>query len=103
VFTESACPPTDPPTYDNFGRPFMETYCTTCHDAAKTGALRERAPLGVDFETRAQLRLWTANIDKQAAFGPAAANTAMPPEGRPAPTDAERTRLGEYIACEVAQ
>lgn len=103
VFTESVCPPADPPTYDNFGQAFMATYCTTCHDSAKPAGARGNAPLGTDFETRAKLRLWTANIDKKAAFGPAAENTAMPPAGHPAPSDAERTRLGEYIACEVAQ
>jgi uncharacterized membrane protein len=103
VFTESVCPPSDPPTYDSFGATFMELYCTKCHDSAKTGSLRYGAPLGVDLETRALVRQWTANVDKQAAFGPAAENLAMPPTGHPMPTDDQRRRLGAYIACEVAQ
>jgi uncharacterized membrane protein len=103
VSTQSVCPPTDPPTYDNFGKTFMETYCTKCHDAAKPMGMRGDAPLGTDFDTRARLRLWTSNIDKQAAIGPAAENREMPPEGNAAPSDTERRRLGEYIACEVGQ
>ncbi len=103
VFTQSVCPTVDPPTYDSFGRTFMERYCTECHDSAKTGALRQDAPATIDFETLALLRMWTSPIDKQAAFGPAAENTNMPPAGNPQPTADERRRLGELIACEVAK
>ena len=103
VFTQSVCPPADPPTYDSFGRTFMESYCTKCHDSAKTGVLREDAPPTIDFDSLVLLRMWTSQIDKQAAIGPAASNRRMPPSGNPAPSDAERRRLGEYIACEVAR
>ncbi len=103
VFTESMCPTTDPPTYANFGQQFMESFCTECHDAAKSGALRQDAPPTIDFDTLANLRMWTSQIDKQAAFGPAAMNRLMPPSGNPLPTDANRVRLGEFIACEVAR
>ena len=89
TFTQSVCPPTDGPTYAAFGQPFMESYCTGCHDSAKTGAMREDAPLTIDFETLALLRMWTSQIDKQAAFGPAAMNRLMPPEGNPMPSDDE--------------
>jgi uncharacterized membrane protein len=81
----------------------MESYCTACHDAAKTGALRQDAPATIDFDTLPLLRMWTSQIDKQAAFGPAATNRQMPPDGNPEPTDAERRRLGEFIACEVGR
>ena len=101
--TQSVCPPTDPPTYDNFGRTFMESYCTECHDSAKTGEMRQDAPATIDFDTLASLRMWTSQIDKQAAFGPKGMNDLMPPEGNPAPSDDERRRLGEFIACEVAK
>jgi len=103
TFTESVCPPTDPPTYASFGQTFMEAYCTECHDSAKTGVMRQDAPPTIDFETLAQLRMWTSQIDKQAAFGPAGMNRLMPPDGNPKPTDDERRRLGEFIACEVAR
>jgi uncharacterized membrane protein len=97
------CPPTDPPTYTSFGQTFMEMYCTECHDAAKTGAMRQDAPPTIDFDTLANLRMWTSQIDKQAAFGPAAMNKLMPPSGNPLPSDADRVRLGEFIACEIAK
>ncbi len=46
----------------------------------------------------------TSRIDKNAAFGPAAHNRLMPPADQPAqPTDEERVRLGEYIACEIGR
>lgn len=103
VFTESLCPTTDPPTYAGFGMAFMESYCVSCHDAAKTGAMREDAPVTIDFDTLANLRMWTSQIDKQAAIGPAATNRLMPPGDHPTPTDDERRRLGEFIACEVGR
>ncbi len=102
VFTQSVCPPVDPPTYASFGMQLVERYCTSCHDSAKTGTQRGGAPLTIDFDTLSLLRMWTSQIDKQAAFGPAAENQLMPPAGKPAPTDDERRILGEYIACEVA-
>jgi hypothetical protein len=103
TFTESVCPPIDPPTYSNFGQTFMEAYCTECHDSAKTGVMRQDAPLTIDFDSLALLRMWTSQVDKQAAFGPAAMNRLMPPEGNPNPSDADRLRLGEFVACEVAR
>ena len=103
MFTESVCPTTDPPTYASFGQTFMEAYCTECHDSAKTGGMRQDAPATIDFDSLALLRMWTSQIDKQAAFGPASMNRLMPPDGNPKPTDDERRRLGEFIACEVAR
>lgn len=103
VFTQSVCPPTDPPTYASFGQTFMESFCTECHDAAKTGTMRQDAPPTIDFDTLANLRMWTSQIDKQAAIGPAGMNRLMPPAGNPLPTDDQRHRLGEFIACEIAK
>ena len=103
VFTQSVCPTTDPPTYANFGQQFMESFCTECHDAAKTGVMRQDAPPTIDFDTLANLRMWTSQIDKQAAIGPAGTNRLMPPSGNPTPTDDQRRRLGEFIACEIAK
>ncbi|MEJ7597458.1 MAG: hypothetical protein WKG01_06070 [Kofleriaceae bacterium] len=100
--TQSACPPVDPPTYTSFGEPFMTRYCIACHAQTRTGDAREGAPPTIDFDTQSLLRQHTSRIDKQAAFGPAAQNRLMPPgDFDPTPTDEERTRLGEYIACEV--
>jgi uncharacterized membrane protein len=101
--TGSTCPPTDKPDYASFGMMFFQTYCLDCHSQSKMGDARNDAPITIDFDTRSLVRENTSNIDKQAAWGPSAMNTIMPPEGEPQPTDAERIRLGEYIACEVGR
>jgi uncharacterized membrane protein len=100
--THSVCPPTDPPTYASFGQGFFMTYCLACHSETLTGSARMGAPVTIDFDTRSLVRMSTSNIDKQAAWGPDAQNSIMPPDDHPQPSDADRTRLGEYIACEVA-
>lgn len=101
--TGSTCPPTDPPDYAGFGATFFSTYCLDCHSQTKTGDARNDAPVAIDFDTRSLVRENTSNIDKQAAWGPTAHNVIMPPDGEPKPTDAERIRLGEYIACEIGR
>lgn len=102
--TGSTCPPTDPPTYANFGQGFMQTYCLACHSQVVFGADRQGAPVTIDFDTRTLVRENTSRIDKQAAFGPAAKNRLMPQDGHdPVPSDEERIRLGQYIACEIGR
>jgi len=102
--TGSTCPPTDPPTYASFGQGFMTTYCLGCHSQTKLGDERQGAPVTIDFDTRSLVRENTSDIDKQAAFGPNAHNRLMPLVGAdPMPTDDERLRLGEYIACEIGR
>jgi uncharacterized membrane protein len=102
--TGSTCPPADPPTCANFGQTFFTTYCLDCHSQAKVGADRQGAPVTIDFDTRSLVRENTSRIDKQAAFGPTARNRLMPEDGHdPVPSDDERTRLGEYIACEIGR
>jgi uncharacterized membrane protein len=104
VLTGSSCPDVDPPTYANFGQQFMTAYCIDCHSENRSGDDREGAPPTIDFDSQSLLRQHTSRIDKQAASGPLAQNRLMPPSGGgPKPSDAERERLGEYIACEVAR
>ena len=101
--TQSACP-TDVamrPTYAGFGSAFFMTYCLECHSTGKTGADRNGAPATIDFDTLALVRDNTSDIDKQAAFGPQARNTIMPPDGHPKPSNADRTQLGLFVACLV--
>lgn len=90
---ERPCPPDSTLTAEDFGGPFMLTYCTGCHHASLPEGERAGAPLGVDFETltkiRAQAdRIWARSGDQ---------NATMPPIG-PAPAD-ERAKLGEWLAC----
>jgi uncharacterized membrane protein len=85
-------------SYESFGRAFVATYCSRCHSASVKGSARQGAPADHDFETVEQIRKFAAEIDRGAAAGPAAANTRMP-VGMPAPTDDERRKLGEWLAC----
>ncbi|HEY5923577.1 MAG TPA: hypothetical protein VIV11_17975 [Kofleriaceae bacterium] len=98
----AVCPPdsASQPTYENFGREFMETYCTGCHSAAAPN--RYGAPGDQNYDTEADVRLHATDIDAHAAAGPSSTNTAMPELAGPvrtAPTQAERERLGQFLAC----
>ncbi len=84
----STCPTTSTLTYDNFGRQFFASYCDRCHAAGERPSL----------STLAEIRAQSTAIDVESAAGPNAVNTAMPESGT-APTEAERRRLGEWLAC----
>jgi uncharacterized membrane protein len=97
--TGATCPTTGSTlNYQNFGQGFMTAYCTRCHSSALTGASRQSAPSGLDFDTVNGVRANRDLIDLHAAAGPDAVNSAMPPSA-PTPTDADRRRLGEWLAC----
>lgn len=112
--TEAVCPNPNPNplTWDNFGQKFMTDYCTWCHASTLSHAQRNGAPLYHDFDTLMGVLEVTQHIDEYAGSGPAAHNTAMPssqcpsvPGGPldrdcPTPSDAERTNLSIWLACE---
>lgn len=52
-----------PPTWAHDIRPLLERTCVSCHDSRKTGAARQGAPLGHDFDsyTGALRLLWHSN------------------------------------------
>jgi hypothetical protein len=87
--TGSTCPTGSTLTYANFGQAFMESHCLACHSA--TG------PKSPKFDTIAEIRATSADIDRAAAAGPKAVNTYMP-EGASV-DEAERRKLGEWLAC----
>lgn len=113
--TQTVCPTPDPETltWDNFGQKFMTDYCTWCHASTLTHSERNGAPLFHDFDTLIGVLEVADHIDEYAGSGPAAHNSAMPtpqcpsvPGGAldrdcPTPSDAERTNLSMWIACEV--
>lgn len=98
--TDSTCPTETPPTWDNFGKGFVEAYCQRCHSSSRQGESRYTAPDDVNFDSVEQVRAHLDDIDSLAAFGPAARNVVMPPTGS-RPTAEERTRLGQWLACEA--
>lgn len=96
--TQAACAPGSTLTYETFGKPFMERYCTRCHAIALRGEARQGAPSFHDFDSLNGIKVVADHIDQSTASGPASTNTGMPPDD-PAPTLAERQQLGEWIAC----
>lgn len=99
--TGSTCPTGSTLTYETFGRHFMETYCTRCHSSAVKGDQRQGAPDDHNFDTLENIHATEfEHIDQQAAAGPNAVNTVMPPSD-PRPSEAERKQLGEWLACDA--
>jgi uncharacterized membrane protein len=80
-------------TYQNFAAPFVITWCRGCHGEAQPVAMRQDAPVGVNFDTAEQVRGSSVRILARAT-GPEA---SMPPVG--GPSDEERALLAEWIAC----
>ena len=112
--TGTVCPDPDPGTltWDNFGQKFMADYCTMCHSSSLQHAQRNGAPLYHDYDTLRGVLQIPDHIDSYAGAGPVAHNSAMPPSQCPStpggplstdcrvPSDAERTNLSLWIACE---
>lgn len=98
--TQSVCPPDSTLTYVNFGQPFMTNYCIQCHSSKLMGPDRMGAPLLHDFDTLYGIQPFVSHIDETTASGPAATNTSMP-MAPPAPSQAEREMLGEWLACGI--
>lgn len=99
--TGATCPPGSTLSYESFGEPFMEAYCTRCHASDLVGADRNGAPADHNFDSLAGILAEADHIDSYAAAGPDAVNTLMPPDGD-APDDPERVELGEWLACQLA-
>ncbi len=99
VATGATCPTTNAPTAQNFGTEFMQNYCLTCHSASLKGAARQDAPTDFNFDTLDEVRLHAEHIDSHAAAGPNGTNVEMPPSNRTRPTQQEREKLGQWLAC----
>jgi len=93
-------PPPDPEVcetsylrYDNFGAGFTASWCRGCHSSDVAEGGRQGAPLGVDFDTEADLEHWADRIAARATGD----KPTMPPAGGPAVE--ERALLAEWIGC----
>ena len=81
--TGATCPSGSTLTYASFGKAFMDSYCVSCHQK---------------FSSQDGIKGDTAAIDERTGSGPNGTNTSMPQSGA-APTDAERAKLSEWLAC----
>lgn len=93
----SDCPPESVLTWNNFGEPFLLTWCTPCHSSHLSADgdpnQRQDAPIGSNFDTYSKYMDWDAEVWSRAATD----NESMPPAGGPSPED--RAMLAEWIAC----
>ncbi|MCH7701661.1 MAG: hypothetical protein IID37_08230 [Planctomycetes bacterium] len=93
-------------TYENFVGTmdgFMATYCTTCHSSALTGAERQGATEGIDFDTMAGVVAQLNGIRERAVEAVQDGDgSPMPPQTADAfPTADEVDQLAEWIGCEA--
>lgn len=83
-------------TYDNFGKVFMEKYCTKCHSSSQTGLARRGAPAGYDFDMPE-----TIAKEKKDIIEYTVEKKKMPPFfTNPKPDDQERGKLKDWLNCE---
>lgn len=87
--TGSNCPQDSTLTYANFGQTFMQDHCLVCHTA--------KGPESPKLDSIEQIRAASGDIDRSAAAGPNAVNTYMPEDA--SVPEAERRKLGEWLAC----
>ena len=101
----ATCLNTQTLTYDNFGSAFFTSYCLSCHSSSKSGEARKDAPTDVNFDSLADIKMHSTQIDIEAAASPKRTNTSMPPgfdQSPPKgtyPSPDERMKLGEWLAC----
>jgi uncharacterized membrane protein len=89
---EVDCKAAGAPTYESFGKPFMARYCLLCHSSKRQGEARMHAPLGVNFDTRAEIRAASDNVYQQVVY-----KRTMPVTG--GVSDAEREELAAWLDC----
>lgn len=88
------CSDRDPPlTWRSFGDAFFTSHCTGCHHSLNPEEGRGGAPVGVDFDSYADV---LAQLDRiEARVVPE--DGGMPPDG--ALTAEQRAALAEWIGC----
>src|SRR6185503_5301004 len=48
--------------YDNFGEPFVINWCRGCHSSEVPAGMRQKAPIGANFDNLEQVRMWGERI-----------------------------------------
>ena len=97
--TGSTCPEQSTLTYTTFANVFFATYCTRCHNSALPVEQRNGAPRELNYDSLEGVRaVDPERIDHVAAAGPDHLNSFMPPSA-PRPSNDERAKLGEWLAC----
>ena len=84
-------------TYNNIGKPFMMTWCTSCHHTELPEAQRAGATANVNLDTYDGVLMHLDRISVRTLSEP----PTMPPAG--GPSDIEIQRLREWIICGAPQ
>jgi len=79
-------------TYENYGQPYLLTWCVPCHSSELTEEERQDAPLDANYET---LQGVLDHLDKIEVL--AVNSDEMPPVG--GPEEEEQELFGEWILC----
>jgi uncharacterized membrane protein len=87
--------PIDGDTFDTFAGPLLTQYCTRCHATTLTGAARNGAPVGFDWDDEASVRTHLAEMRNAVGV-----INFMPPSN-PLPTCDERQRLVRWIDADA--
>ena len=77
TFDERLCPEDSDLAWEHFGGPFMYSWCNGCHAVSLPEGERQKAPMGIDFDTIEDVRHWADRIWARAGDH----NTTMPPVG----------------------
>jgi uncharacterized membrane protein len=93
TLAERACPQGSNLTFEDFGGPFLYSWCNGCHTSTLAEGQRQNAPMNVNFDTIEDVRGWADRIWARAGDH----NVSMPPIG--GPEDPVRADLGEWLAC----
>ena len=93
--TNSSCTESTAPTYENFGRQFVATYCASCHAGTQAGAARQGAPTDYVFDSLAEIRQHAVAMHMDVV------ELKIMPFGSSSlkPSDGERTKLGAWLDC----
>jgi hypothetical protein len=98
------CPPDNTLTWRSFGGGFLLTWCTGCHSSTLAADARQGAPDDINFDSHAAFKPHDRLVYERAVLEAHAVATAanasaspMPPAGLP--SDADRKRLAQWIAC----
>ncbi|MGZ3429218.1 MAG: hypothetical protein ACXVCV_21350, partial [Polyangia bacterium] len=85
----------DGDTWASYAQGFFATYCTRCHATTVTGAARNGAPAGYDWDDEATVRAHLADI--RMAVGVFNVMPFAPPD----PSCAERRRIVRWIDADA--
>lgn len=83
--------PIDGDTFTGYAQPMFQQFCTRCHASTLTGAARNGAPVGFDWDVESAVRAQLPRI--RGAVGV----LNFMPLNEPRPTCADRQRLVRWI------